>query len=143
MNKPHRNAQDPSQPAPQIGIFWVVRGALIIVPVPLMEGEGYGDYIVFGPGHHKVWHELQLRGQVPRDYEFEEFPRGRVRYDPRDGTFLLLADSCILRDEAVLDQIIERMCLPRKKTFMDRDSHYRCSECLNRTNGEKNGSDEE
>jgi hypothetical protein len=132
-----------SEASPRIGIFWVVGGKLIGVAVPLTEGESYGDYIVFGPGHHKVWDDLQLRGQVPRDCEFEEFPRGRVRYDPRDGTFLLLADACILRNKSMVRQIMKEMHLQGGITEIDRDSHYRCSECLNRTNGENNGSDEE
>lgn len=118
--------------SPKIGIFWVVQGRLIAAAKPANEGEGYGELLTYEPGHLDTWDELQADGTVPRDTEYEEFPRGRVTFNKRTQTFLLLADKCILRDKQMLGQVMTAMNLPVDRTIMDSDSHYRCFRCLGR-----------
>jgi hypothetical protein len=117
-------------PTPNIGIFWVVRGKLILLGIPFTEGKGYGDYAIFEPSHHDKWRELQRSGTAPHDCEYEEFPRGRVMFNRQTETFLLLADTCILGNRQMLNQIMQEMKLPKGQTVFDRDSHYRCFRCL-------------
>lgn len=124
---PKRKKQPPQ---PKIGIFWVVRGKLITIGIPAAEGVSYGDYLIYEPSHHDKWAELQASGVVPRDCEYEEYPRGRIMFHKSDDTFLLLADKCILSDRRMIGQIMEEMHLPRNRTVMKTDSHYRCFRCL-------------
>jgi hypothetical protein len=122
--------RDKQLPHPKVGIFWVVSAKLITIGVPAVEGVSYGDYLTYEPGHHDKWGELQASGLVPQDCEYERHPRGRVMLHRHDETFLLLADKCILSNRRMLGQIMAEMHLPRNRTVMDTDSHYRCFRCL-------------
>ncbi len=62
-----------------------------------------------------------------------EFPRGRVMFNNKTENYLLLADACILGNKQMLNCILREMNLPKAKTVIDRDSHYRCFCCLGRT----------
>jgi len=113
-------------PQPKVGIFWVVRGKLITIGIPATEGVGYGAYLIFEPSHHDTWMELQASGVMPQDCEYEEHPRGRITLHRQDEAFLLLADKCILGNKRMIGQIMDEMHLPRNRTVIDADSHYRC-----------------
>jgi hypothetical protein len=115
---------------PQVGIFWLVGGKLVIDSVPLSEAEPYGDHMTYPRSHLEVWTKFQQKGTVPSDIEYEEAPRGRVIYNAKTGRFSFLADKCILRDKIMLTKIMSELNLPNKKTDGGDDSHYRCSACL-------------
>jgi hypothetical protein len=115
---------------PQVGIFWVVRGNLLIDSTALSHAEPYGDNLTHPRGHVEVWEQFQQKGLVFPEMEYEEHPRGRVMFNAKTKRFLLLADRCILRDEKVVRKIMTRMNLPRKTTDRGTDEHYRCSICL-------------
>ena len=130
MRREKPKAESINSSVPKIGIFWVVRGKLIIVGIPVTDGQGYGKYEIYEPSHYDKWHELQRSGAVPRDCEYEEFPRGRIAYDRPNGTFSLRADTCILGDKQILSQIMQEMGLPKGRTVFASDDHYRCFRCL-------------
>ena len=115
---------------PQVGIFWLSDGNLVIDSTLLEKAEDYGTFKVHPGDHCSVWEKLRRGGTVPSDMEYEESPRGRVMYDTNTGRFGLLADRCILRNRGIVSEIISKMNLPRKTTDKETDSHYRGSACL-------------
>jgi hypothetical protein len=117
------------KPEARVGIFWVVSGNPLIDSTTLNEAEAYGDYLTHSRGHAEVWEAFQRAGGVPREVEYEEFPRGRVMYNRKTKRFTLLADKCILRDKNVVRRIVSELRLPRN-TETGTDLHYRCSRCL-------------
>ena len=118
---------------PHVGIFWFFNCRLLTDCTPLSGAEAYGDCQAHPRGHLDVWTEMQSRGLVPLDVEYEDPPRGRIMFDKRRDRFLLLADPCILRRRSLVKQIVSRLHLPPERTEMDRDAHYRCAECLARS----------
>jgi hypothetical protein len=114
---------------PHVGIFWVVRGNLLMDSTPLSAGEFHGDHLTHPRGHAEVWEQFQRKGLVFPEVEYEEFPRGRMMFDTRTRRFLLLADRCILRDKNIVSKTMSELKLPRS-TEMGTDEHYRCSVCL-------------
>jgi hypothetical protein len=119
-----------SKGEPHVGIFWVVRGKLVIDSTALNEGEAYGDHLTHPRSHIDVWEQWRLSGTVPSESEYEEFPRGRVMYNTKTQRFTLLADRCILKDNGVVKKIMSAMNLPRITTDKGTDPHYRCADCL-------------
>lgn len=117
-------------PEPRVGIFWVVRGKLVIDSTPLGEAEPYGDHLTHPRSHFDVWGQWRLGGRVPGESEYEEFPRGRVMFNTKTQRFTLLADRCILRDKSVVSRVMSLLHLPSKDTDKGTDEHYRCSACL-------------
>jgi hypothetical protein len=53
-----------------------------------------------------------------------------VNYCPIRDNFVLYADRCILRKEAILKRIINALSLPAERTTPSSDSNYRCARCL-------------
>ena len=114
---------------PDVGIMWLVRDQLIFDSVPMREAEASGEHWDHPRSHIEVWEHLQRLGKVPRESEYEEFPRGRVIYDSASGKFTLLADKCILDRTDLIDKIKNALHLP-KSTKTGTDLHYRCFRCL-------------
>lgn len=117
-------------PEPRVGIFWVVRGKLVIDSMALSDGEPYGDHLTHPRSHIEVWEQWRLSGKIPSESEYEEFPRGRVMYNTQTERFTLLADRCILKDKDVVAIIMSEMNLRSQSTDKGTDAHYRCSTCL-------------
>ena len=122
--------QDHSQP--RVGIFWLYNGKLVTDSTPLSEAEPYCDFLTHAKGHIDYWTELQERGAIPIEVEYEEPPRGRVGYDRKKKEFFMLADRCIIENAEAVQKIIAEYHLS-KDTEPLPDSHYRCSKCLRRT----------
>jgi hypothetical protein len=118
---------------PMVGIFWLFQRRLVIDCAALCSAESYGDCATHPRGHFPYWTMLQKSGQVPMDVDYEELPRGRVVFDKHRDRFVLLADPCILNRSELVKRIISRLRLPLENTDIDRDPHYRCSKCLNRS----------
>jgi len=121
-------------PETPVGIFWLLRGKLLIDSTPLSKAEPYGDYLTHRRGHAEVWARFQRSGAAPIDIEYEEPPRGRVMYNTQTRWFTLLADKCILRDKGIVGKgivgkIMSALKLP-KTTKTGTDDHYKCSQCL-------------
>jgi len=117
--------------SPHVGIFWLIKGKVIIYSASLNDAEDCGDFKIHPRSHEEVWSVLQKSSDAPTDVEYEEAPRGRVMYDTKTQRFTLLDDRCILRDRDAVRKIKQRMHLP-KNTTISGDSHYQCSLCLHK-----------
>jgi hypothetical protein len=113
---------------PAVGIFFLVGKTLHINSTPVAVAPSYGEAKVHDRGHFRWWQEMRAAHLVP-DCEFEDFPRGRVVFQPKLQEFILMADRCILRRKDVVERIMEQMDLP-PNTTVTTDSHYRCPGCM-------------
>jgi hypothetical protein len=91
---------------PQVGIFWLVGGKLLINSTPLSAAEPYGVHLIHPRSHLEGWTLLQRTGKVPSESEYEEFPRGRVIYGTKTRRFTLLADEVRLRQPLSLLRLL-------------------------------------
>ena len=115
---------------PEIGIFFVYDGRLLIEGTQLSAGEPYGSFKGHAIGHPAFWHTLQRNGVVPTDVEYDEVPRGRVGYDMKELKFYVFADACIRKDSHMMERIEREMNLPSADTAPPApDSHYWCPGC--------------
>ena len=116
--------------APEVGVFFAHGDNLWIDATPVDEAILYGDMRTHDRGHEDFWEQLQARGEVPRDEEYDECPRGRVCYDAKQRIFLLYLDKCIRDNKDAVSRIIRAMNLP-PATRAELDSHYKCPRCTN------------
>jgi hypothetical protein len=121
---------DKKPPEPHVGIFWLVKGKLIIDTTPVSKAEPYGDHVGHSTSHIDYWAELQRNRLVPPESEYEEYPRGRVMHHPASGEFTILADKCIADRKELVSEIKKTLHLPVNKTKIGSDPHYRCFTCL-------------
>src|ERR1039458_10138007 len=94
------------QPEPRVGIFWLVGTRLISDTTALSAAGKYGDFKIHDGDHVTHWAEMERRGEVPRDSDYEEHPRGRVNFNTRTQKFTLYADACILRRKNVVKTLM-------------------------------------
>jgi hypothetical protein len=118
---------------PKVGIVFFHAGCLWVDSTPVDNAIPYGEVLTHGKGHDLYWGELQARGVVPKDVEYDEVPRGRVCYNTRSRIYHLYLDRCILRNKEMVRKIIRSMTLPPAPlTEISTDSHYRCPGCMHR-----------
>lgn len=96
---------------PAVGLYWIVaiegENILLSHKCPLALAEDYGDFATCPHGHYDVWEEWRsgkgiLSGIVRRliiDYEYEDWPRGRVVYNRVHQEFVVYADEKIRRSK--------------------------------------------
>ena len=113
----------------RVGIFWLVNTRLIIDTTAISEAGKYGDFAIHEGDHVTHWVELEKRGEIPRDTDYEEHPRGRVNFNTTTQQFTLFADVCILQKKSVVKKLLRMMHLP-EDTALSTDEHYRCYRCL-------------
>ena len=117
-------------PQPQVGIFFVYEGRLLMEGTPVGNAEPYGDFKGHKRGHPDFWQMLQRNDIVPQNVEYDEVPRGRVGYEVKEQKFLVLMDKCILENQCIVDQIGRDLNLRSSNTAPPRlDSHYKCPGC--------------
>ncbi|MDI9849511.1 hypothetical protein QM467_15755 [Rhodoblastus sp. 17X3] len=126
---------------PHVGIFWMILTAtgtrLLAASCPLSEAEPYGDCRTYGPGHYEIWGnwrrsralEPTVRA-VACDYEYEDWPRGRIVFDAPADHFVLYADRKLMNDAAI-KEICERFNIRPKRVSVAGDPHYRSGERIN------------
>jgi hypothetical protein len=59
---------------PQVGIFWLIGGELLVDGTPLGLAEPYRDFLTHPRGHVAIWEQYQRNGTVPPETEYEELP---------------------------------------------------------------------
>jgi len=116
--------------SPHLGLFYVVDGRLFWEGAPLESSQDSYLYRIYPKMHPTFWKDtiLQNRPELEK-FDAYHFPRGRVLYEKKSGSYELVADKCIIRQEEITSQIIIQMKLPRKHTKILGDSHYECSMC--------------
>jgi hypothetical protein len=114
----------------QVGIIFMRGDDLWIDSTPITDAVDYGLLKTHEKGHPDFWEELQNRGSVPRDEEYDEIPRGRVNFQTRKKVYYLFLDRCIRERPEMVSRIFEALHLPPvPATKVDGDSHYVCPGC--------------
>jgi hypothetical protein len=133
---------------PRVGIIYVVDPAMVdpkrksepelyMSDVSVREAVSYGDLKTYDRvDHYGYWNGTLRRmlvrvenGNIYRDKDYDFFPRGRVVYDTREDVYYLYLDRCLIKNQHLVNEIIEAMYLPRMKVSVDTDSHYKCRAC--------------
>lgn len=104
----------------------------------LREAELYGQMLTCAHGHYEFWEEWRNGARpVPDGFaslvatsDYEEWPRGRVVYDPGNQRFILYADAQILRRPSLVKAIRAIFGLPPDRTSTKSDGHYRSTKRL-------------
>jgi hypothetical protein len=124
---------------PYVGIFWGIhdsaRGMVLLADkTPIDKGEQYGECITHPNGHYEFWEGLSQLGApalssrglptAPAWHEYEEFPRGRVVYWPKDKSFVIYADKR-LQTTAFINQLVAEFSIPKGSYAVRSDPHYR------------------
>lgn len=116
---------------PEVGIFFVYNGEVVIDSKPLCVTEPYGKFNSADSEYDRYWKFGQRYNVVPREIEYDEVPRGRVDYDTNEKKFHIYADSCILKDRKALEEINRGFRLPSANTDEPEcDPHYSCAGCI-------------
>lgn len=118
---------------PCVGIFWGIPGPdgswrLLSDKTPIAQAETYGECLTHGGGHYEFWEGLKARGAAElADYEYEDFPRGRVVYWPKpvEGTkhFVIYADRR-LQNDGFISQVAADFGIPPGMYAIRSDPHY-------------------
>lgn len=111
----------------KVGIFFVVKGDLVLDAVPLEQGHPYGDNVGFS-GHYDYWEALAPTNATEhlfKSHAYDYYPRGRVIYFNESSSFRLYADRCIMKAE--IEKIAATFQLPAYR--LARDEHYQCAGC--------------
>lgn len=127
-NKRGQTAREAGEP--EVGIFFVYNGEVLIDSKPLCVTEPYGKFNSADSEYDRYWKFGQTYSVVPREIEYDEVPRGRVEYDINEKKFRVYADHCILKDRKALDEVNREFHLsPANTEEPERDPHYKCKKC--------------
>ncbi|MBK5262582.1 MAG: hypothetical protein JJE17_08440 [Peptostreptococcaceae bacterium] len=87
------------------------------------EAELYGGKLTGDIGHDKLF-DNKFRSVV-HEFEYYDFPRGRVVYDTVDKIHIIYTDKCIA------DKVAEIAALYKIDKYITLgDEHYVCSKCI-------------
>lgn len=117
-----------------VGMFYLLGGRIHYVIVSVDQGDRQDEYVSTNTSHFDWWrHHIFkiLKMQNPHfDVEdHEHVPRGRVIYNSETDIYELLVDRCIKKNKRLMQDIFEKMALPRKKTKVVLNFHYQCQLC--------------
>jgi len=117
--------------APQVGIFYVVKGDVLIDSSPANEVHINRGIKVFKKQHRTWWKEIQLALSslmpftIGRIYDF--YPRGRITYVESEDMYIIFQDPCITKGKT--KEIVRFFNLPYDKYEVRADKHYKCHKC--------------
>ena len=121
-----------SEGVPQVGIIYVVKNHIFIDSTPvdsslLFINKGK-DFINHENDHFRYWNSILSIDHALKNFDYADFPRGRVIYNVKLKKFLLYLDKCIMSKKLIINKIISLMNLPIS-TKISTDEHYQCSKC--------------
>ena len=122
----------------EVGIFWGIPRAtgweIIKESTQLEQAELYGVFLTHSRGHYEVWEawkdlgaarlrRIGLPGDII-DFEYEDFPRGRIVFDTNARAFTIYADRK-LRQPSIITTIVTVFGLTMASYHVRADAHYR------------------
>jgi hypothetical protein len=115
--------------SPQVGIVYVIDGALYLECTPVAEAEAYGDFQTHPHGHLEWWPRLVRRLKLLCPPSYDYYPRGRVNYARSEERYQLYLDRCLLKEPHMVQSILQRMRLANQEVAIVADEHYQCAAC--------------
>ena len=107
--------------AGRVGLFFVVKGRVILYACQLSRAERYGDFLIYPLSHDAIW-EAKHRAQYRVDFDY--YPRGRIVYDQVSDRYTIYHDRCCRKDA----EMIGSSYAPVKVEY-SLDEHYQCRKC--------------
>ena len=104
-----------------VGLFFVVKGKLLLHECNFEEAEEYGDFLNYPLSHMEVWEKFYSKIY---HVDFDFYPRGRIIYNTKTQEYYLYYDRCL---QGKLEELQHR--LEGKKVKLSRDFHYQCHFC--------------
>jgi hypothetical protein len=119
------------------GIFWFVpdgvASPLLADATPLIGSESYGEFLTHPTSHHDFWSALQrlpamalvesFQTRAPLDYEYEDWPRGRIVFHRLSTTFIIYRDIQ-LATPPFIETIVKAFDLSDQTWRAESDAHY-------------------
>jgi hypothetical protein len=114
---------------PEIGIFYLINGRIVSETARVAEIKPSGAIRAYPRQHYELWSELQNKNHDLSDLDCYALPRGRVLYKEKARKFEILADQHILKNDKLIDCVIDVFHLERSNIQLLEDDHYQCAVC--------------
>lgn len=111
----------------KLGVFWVHRGQILSVGLPLANSVEDGLFVNYPGSHLDRWPEVQTRWHAVfpelQAFEYEEVPRGRVLFDRRRNRFICYLDRSVDKPE-LRQRLLAVFELAHVPVVFQHDAHY-------------------
>src|SRR5215210_5007827 len=91
--------------------------------MPAVKGELYDGFLVCPLDHVEFWTALQRRHSYLRELEYEQVPRGRIMFRPKNNEFRVLLDRVLMKPRWKR-KLLKLFQLPPNRTAFLPDPHY-------------------
>jgi hypothetical protein len=129
LSEESRKPKESKDPTPWVGLFYVVGEKVYWdgIPAPRADGAYFRSY---PQTHSKFWDQSLCRffPQL-REHDFTHFPRGRVVFDVKKDSFMILADKCLGENPTMIEKIASEMSLPKDRITVSVDKDCECAKC--------------
>ncbi len=105
-----------------LAVFWYIDGKFYgpCNALNADEVELYGDYLDLPYDHFQIWPDCS---PFIYDYEYDDFPRGRVMFDTRIHKFKVFTSEKLCNDKELKARVMREYGLPVTTIFIA-DEHY-------------------
>lgn len=105
-----------------LAVFWYIDGKFYgpCNTLDADEVELYGSHLDLPYDHFQIW---PIYNPFTYDYEYDDFPRGRVMFDTNIHKFKVFTSEELCNDEEFRLAIIREYGLP-VTTIFESDEHY-------------------
>jgi hypothetical protein len=124
-----RKTQETENSGPYVGLFYVLDGKPYWEGIPAEQADG-AYFKSYAKTHSTSWNQgITRRFPQLKEHNFTHFPRGRVVFDVKKGSFTILTDRCVVENPDLIKQIVSEMRLSEHKVMVAVDKECECEEC--------------
>lgn len=105
-----------------VGAFYMIGDTLLSNNVKVSDGDEYGGFVNYST-HWDLWKALCQTYRKLSNYEYDDFPRGRVVFDKTNRKFIIYLDKKLNNPKAI-DKICQEYGLGSNYVVNDTDEHY-------------------
>ncbi|HEX9871592.1 MAG TPA: hypothetical protein VGC99_23920 [Candidatus Tectomicrobia bacterium] len=109
---------------PEVGIFYVIDGALWLESMPVPEVKPLREVIIYAGKHRSYWHNLRRMIRTLEGVPHTCYPRGRVVYVQAAARYDLYLGPEILTSEPLIRHVMDEMHLPATQTEVRLALHF-------------------
>lgn len=110
---------------PEVGIFYVIDGALWIESTPVPEAKHLQEIIIHFRKHRSYWNMLRRMIRTLEGVPHTCYPRGRVVYVHAAARYDLSLGPEILKSEPLICHVMDELYLPAAPTKVRLAPHFR------------------
>jgi hypothetical protein len=119
----------PKESGPHVGLFYVVAWKLYWEGMPAAQSDG-AYFKSYPKTYYTYWKNTVTRNHPElREYDFRRFPRGRVVFDSKEDSFVIMADKCVVENPDLIKKIVSEMRLPEDEVIVSVDKDCECADC--------------